>query len=80
MENVAITTNGKPKKPSSQSLKEAKKRYYEKNKVQIIEYITEYNKTHPKVLRKAQKILRKNRDDILSYSTEYKRTHKSVSA
>ena len=66
MENVAITNNEKPKKPSSQALKEAKKRYYEKNKDQIIKYITEYNKTHPEVLRKAQKYITKKTETIYS--------------
>ena len=55
MENVAITTNETLKKPTSQVLKEVKKLYCKKNKVQIIEYITKSNKTHPEVVRKAQK-------------------------
>ena len=77
MENVAISNNNKTKKPMSQALKDAQKRYYEKNKQLIMEKRKEYDKTHPEIVKKRVKTYyEKNRDDIMNYKTEYRRKQK----
>ena len=75
---MEIVTSNKSTKPMRQSLKDAQKRYYEKNRAKILEQFKEYNKTHKEILHKACKIYyNKNRETLIKNSIEYRKKKKA---
>ena len=75
---MEIVTSNKLTKPMRQSLKDAQKRYYEKNRAKMLEQFKEYNKTHKEILNKSSRTYyNKNREALIKYSTEYRKKKKA---